>query len=239
MNRTIALLTAIVALAGCATTSLRPAPEAATLPGTLDVATDRVDGVTITVDANAWPGPSSVEEAVQPVLVTVDNDGSSAIRVRYSDFALVGPGGHRHAALPPFRVEGAVASPVLVGAYIAIGAPRFRHRRFYVAPYFGPLYPGIPVYRRPYYFYDPFYYGFYFQYFPTRPHAEMLSHALPEGVIEPGGSVSGFLYFERVDPHVPRVTFRANLVSVGDSAHGGAMFGEISIPFTVTTTEWP
>jgi len=48
-------------------------------------------------------------------------------------------------------------------------------------------------------------------------------------VLEPGRSISGFLYFEPVAGEVPRVTFRANLV---DAAQGHA-FGEIQFPLRV------
>jgi hypothetical protein len=57
----------------------------------------------------------------------------------------------------------------------------------------------------------------------------MIAEVLPEGVLEPGGRVEGFLYFERVDPQAPRVRFRADLTS----ADTGEVFGEVSIPFTV------
>jgi hypothetical protein len=234
------LLPALAALGACATTSLTPGPGAVTLPGTTNVATDRIDGVTVTAQADAWHGSGAVADAVQPVLVTIENDGERPIRVRYGDFALVAPGGRRYSALPPFRVEGEITRPVVARVAI-VATPRFRHQRFYVAPYFSVVYPGMPVYRGHYLFYDPFYYGFYHPHLRVRPSADMLDLALPEGVIEPGGSVSGFLYFERVDPEVPAVTFRATLVALGtgEPATGGAMFGEISIPFTVTTKDWP
>ena len=230
-------------LAGCSTTTLSPGPGVATRAGTSDVAITQVDGVSVSVQANAWDGAVRVSATVQPIRVTIDNNGDLPIRIRYGDFALIGPSGRRYAALPPFRVEGQILNPRLAVGYMPFDMPGFRSRRFYVAPYFSPLYPRLPVFTRHYYFYDPFYYDYYYMDLSAviRPTMEMLSLALPEGVIEPGGGVQGFLYFEKVDRDMPMVTFRQDLVAVGtadgETEAGGAEFGQISIPFTVTTTK--
>ena len=237
-----ALLLITFFLSGCATTSLSPGAGVTTQAGAPSVAVSKIDGVSMSVQADAWQGDSAVTARVQQIRVTIHNDGDSPIRVRYSDFALIGPGGRRYAALPPFRVEGQILNPRLAVGYSPFVMPGFVYRRFYVAPYFAPLYPGMPVFRRHYYFYDPFYYDFYYMDLAAaiRPTVEMLSLALPEGVIEAGGEVAGFLYFEKVGRDVPLVTFQANLVAVGsgdgETGAAGADFGQISIPFTVTTT---
>lgn len=236
------LAAAALALGACATTSLSPGPGAQTVPGLENVAVSEVSGVSVRVEPDDWQGDPLVERTVQPVRVTIDNDGPAPIRVRYGDFALIAPDGHRYAALPPFDIEGQLLSPVLADGYVPFYSPRFRYRGFYVAPYFARIYPGIPVYAGPAsYFYDPFYYDFYYpdMLSAIRPTMEMLSLALPEGMIEPGGSITGFLYFERVSRNDPSVTFREELVAVGDAegptGAAGAAFGEVSIPFTVTT----
>lgn len=232
------VMVAVLTASSCATTSLSPAPGVQTLPGAPDIATSRVDDVEVTVQADAWKGDVAVIAAVQPVRVTINNNGDKPIRIRYSDFALVSPAGHKYAAMPPFKVEGEILSPALALGYGVI-MPRFAYRRFFIAPYYARIYPGIPVFSRRYQLYDPYYYDFYYLDLirAIRPTVEMLGLAMPEGVIEPGGSLAGFLYFQRVDPDVPTVMFRQNLVSVGtEDGKGGASFGEISIPFTVTTT---
>jgi hypothetical protein len=234
-----ALACVALVTAACASTSLSPAPGAQTLPGAPDVATARFDGVEMTAQADAWSGDAAVRHAVQPVRVTIHNNSDKLIRLRYGDFELVTPEGECHAALPPFRVEGELLSPVIGAEYAVIATPRFTWRRFHIAPYYRRLYPGIPVWSSARYFYDPFYYDYYHRRFMTaiRPTVEMLALALPEGVIEPGGSVSGYLYFEHVEPGVPAVTFRATLVAVSGVGEkpGSTTFGAISIPFTVTT----
>jgi hypothetical protein len=227
------------ALAACATTSLSPGPGATTVPGEADTVINRIDGVSVTVETNSWQGSRAVTNSVEPIRITISNQGSSPIRLRYGDFALIDRNGRRYAALPPYRVEGTLLNPMLVEGYSVIVMPQFRFRGFYVAPYYSRIYPGIPVYPRRYYLYDPFYYNYYYADLRSaiRPTVEMLSLALPEGIIDSGGSVTGFLYFQRVRPGTETVTLRGTLVSLGtsDSSPGGAIFGEISIPYTVIT----
>jgi hypothetical protein len=58
----------------------------------------------------------------------------------------------------------------------------------------------------------------------------MLSQALPEGAIQSGGKIAGFVYFQSVADRESRVTFAMNLVD----ATNGQSFGQISIPFEVS-----
>jgi hypothetical protein len=88
----------------------------------------------------------------------------------------------------------------------------------------------MTVWASPYY-YDPIYYDQYYTYWQTvnLPTAHMLRVALPDGVIQEGGSVSGFIYFERVSESVPSVRFEYQLTD----ATTGKTFGTINIPFVV------
>jgi hypothetical protein len=61
------------------------------------------------------------------------------------------------------------------------------------------------------------------------PTEEILERALPEGVIDPGGQVEGFLHFAKVDVEESRDRFRADLVNARD----GDVFGTITTRFTV------
>lgn len=61
------------------------------------------------------------------------------------------------------------------------------------------------------------------------PTPEMLRRAVPEGMIEPGGELAGFLFLERIDPREDRVRFRADRVN----ARSGESFGEVTIPFAM------
>lgn len=58
----------------------------------------------------------------------------------------------------------------------------------------------------------------------------MLSQALVEGEVDPGGYVSGFIYFEPVDIiDETDVTFVLDLVSADD----GTALGTVEVPFIV------
>lgn len=61
------------------------------------------------------------------------------------------------------------------------------------------------------------------------PTIEMREAALPEGTLEDGGEVYGFLYFEKVAKEEIGLTFKNDLVDASD----GKTFGTISIPLLV------
>jgi hypothetical protein len=75
--------------------------------------------------------------------------------------------------------------------------------------------------------------AYYDRYYPvwsvSLPTEDMLEMAIPEGVLEPQGRISGFLYFPRVNPDAERVVFQAALVS----ARTGEEFGAVEVPFVV------
>lgn len=230
-----AAIGAAALLVSCATAVLLPGPGAHVLPGAESIAVDEVAGIRLTVQADAWPGDRRVPGRVQPMRITIENRSAATVRVRYGDFAIVS-GTHRYPALPPVRVEGELLSPMLASGVAPIRTPGFSYHRFYVAPYFARLYPGVPVYGAPYLFYDPDYYAFWSVDFAraVRPSVEVLSLALPEGVIEPEGRVSGFLYFRTLDPDAGTATFRTTLIALRDGVPiGGGILGEIAIPFVV------
>lgn len=227
-----AFLALALVFAGCSTqrTQLDPAPAANEAAGMMDAAVNTVDGVRVVAQSQAWPGMAEVKREVTPLRVVMENNGSMPVRIRYDDFSLVGPQGERYAALPPYGVEGSVQEPTLVEGYDPVTAPTFQYTNFYVAPYYASAYPTLTPYADPFY-YDPVYYDRYYTAWESiaLPTEEMVAEVLPEGVLEPGGRVEGFLYFEHVDPEAPRVRFRADLTN----ADTGEVFGEISIPFTV------
>ena len=209
-------------------TQLDPAPAAETVGA--ETAVERVNGVRMTAETGAWDGLARVTTEVTPIRVTIENGSSAPIRLRYDEFALVNPQGRRYAALPPYGVEGSVEDPVLVDAYDPVTTPGFAYSGFSVALYYGSVYPTLTPYAGSF-GYDPLYYDRYYTAYRDveLPTQEMVREALPEGVIDPGGRVSGFLYFERVPPSAPRVRFRADLAN----AQSGETFGEITIPFVV------
>ncbi len=212
-----ALVVVAVGFSGCATT-LKPAPGAPVVEGSLGRgAIAEGAGVRLIAWAGAWrASPRSLEAIVTPVLVSVENGSQVPLRLRHSDFALVGPAGQSFAAHGPFEVVGHMTEPVswyasprlYAGTYIvrdALGRP------FLIDPLWG----------------DPFFYG------PTfttvdLPSGDMVQLALPERVVEPHGSATGFLYFDRVRK-VPRVDLTARLVD----DRSGQPFVTLTVPFVV------
>jgi hypothetical protein len=170
---------------------------------------------------NAWEGtPDNLRGEVTPVLVTITNNSPHPVRLRYNEFRLVSPTGQSFAALPPFQIEGNVWERVTTVAYPPVG--------FGLAPYLSPYYPGMPYYYGPY-VYDSFYYNRYYPVFVRvqLPTGDMLQKALPEGVLEPQGRITGFLYFEHVSNDVARVDFRADMIN----AQTNQQLATVSIPF--------
>lgn len=213
-------------LAGCATdrgVELSPGPTAETVPGLEGAAVDTSAGFSVIAQSNEWPGEPDITTEVTPIRVSIENSSNHPIRVRYSDFALVDPNGARYAAIPPLQIDEDVETPV------TIENPYFLYDNFRVAPYYSRWYPYLTPYDA--FYYDPFYYDRYSTvWIETQlPTPEMLAWALPEGVVLPGGSVTGYLYFEDVDDDWPQVTFTGDLVD----ADSGETIGDVSIPFTV------
>jgi hypothetical protein len=218
-------------LAGCGTQAkLTPAPGAKEVTGQPYAAVSNVDSVDVLAEPNVWIGRPEVLQDVTPVRITIHNNSTRPVRVRYTDFSLVGPKGVRYAALPPIGVHGTVQEPVVANVHPPVEEPEFDEDGFDVAPYLGPMYPTLVPWHGPFY-YDPLYYDNYYTYWQSinLPTREMVREALPEGVVEADGHISGFLYFQKVNPREGRVVFRDDLVN----AKTGNIFGTVTIPFRV------
>lgn len=96
----------------------------------------------------------------------------------------------------------------------------------YFAPYYGPVYgPGVRYADRAWadgWGANPYHAPGRWR--PDLPTERMIRRALPEGVLEPGGAVAGFLYFDEVDDETRRITFEADLVAPVPDAPSVASF---------------
>jgi hypothetical protein len=198
------LTAAAIVLAACGRNpELVPASGANVVQGPGESAIAADAGVRLTVQAQAWDAdPANLHEVMTPLRVELFNGSDQPIQVRSQEFQLVTSSGERMPAIPPYDIDKTVAQRVEV-------------------PH---AYP-----------YDPYYhYGYYDDYFWDTvvidlPTDQMVAFALPEGVIEPGGNASGFLYFDDIDEDETRARLEMHLVNAGT----GAQFGQIQIPFTV------
>lgn len=193
------------------------APGVAPVPGEKLEAQAASGAVQVTVSGERWHGnPSDLGALVTPMRVTIVNRGAEPVRVAYRDFALVSSTGFRTTAMSPFAIQRAGTVAV---------EPYYPWTGFYVAPTWSPYYPGFAPWAG---WWD---YGGYgvVQVRQPLPTQDMLARAVPEGVIEPGGAVSGYLYFHRVGPDVGALQFQATFVS----AETQQKVAQLSVPFEV------
>jgi hypothetical protein len=167
---------------------------------------------------------------VTPLKLTVENNGSVPVAIRYDKLYLMTDGGERFAALPPFQAKAEAAESVAAPP-TPLAPLWFTHRGFLVAPYLRYYYPALSPFGYSY-SYDPLYYQRYVDYWAQRRVAmnEVRRHAIPEGVVEPGGVVTGFVFFEDVDGDVARVTLYAQLPNPRD----GTAVASLRVPFDVS-----
>jgi hypothetical protein len=219
-NHLIVLTMTALGAAGCAErTVLMPAP------GTPAVEVAGTNGVRVTIDEGSLDGIRDVETAVTPLKVTLFNDSTHAVTFRYDQVYLEGPDGKRYAALPPYEAQREAAQTVAPPP-----GPPLAYNRFFVAPHMRWYYPYMTPFANPF-LYDPIYYDEHYRYWQTR-HAvarEVRGMAIPEGVIEPGGSVSGYVFFEHVPAKQRQATLHASLLDAQD----GRAVAEVSVPVAV------
>jgi hypothetical protein len=219
----------VVGTIGCASApTIGPADDAQLADGGPG-ATATAHGVRLVATVDRWRwNPGELDEFVTPMLIDIENKGDRPVRVRLSDIRLMGDRGVDLAALPPYRIKGRVERTVQTHAYAVEG--------FYAAPHLRHHYSRYPIYDDPF-FYNRHYYRTYHPVYRTYaielPTQAMLDRALPEGVLEPGGKVTGFTYFERVDGKVAKRTKALLLVMKVADAESGEELGTVEIPFAV------
>jgi len=231
MRIRLLLCLGVLMLGGCAQLQLRPAPEAQRVPGQRLAAAAENAGVRMVVQPQAWRGrPRSLGQELTPLKVTLENRSDRPVRINYEDFVL-DTGGTEYTPLPPVDIKGEVTEyadrPLYVPRYTIV--PRFGYRGFYVMPWYRPYYPGLRPWRTPWPYSSLYYDTYYPRWTVQLPTEDMLDMAIPEGVVEPGGSVTGYMYFPALDRGAERVTFRANLSVPRD----GDSVASLSIPFEV------
>ncbi|HEX8435085.1 hypothetical protein [Archangium sp.] len=245
--RTRALLPTLAALllaAGCVIeTKLQPLPAAETTQSGSAVAEEQ--GVRLVADGDAWKGtPSHLERLVTPVEVRIENQSGRPLRLQYEEFVLVGGSRFQYAALSPFELRdenlamggsGSELGHVALSVGAGVGHGAWSSGVWGPGPFYR-MYgwgPGVRSWNDPFFnpWGDPFYGNPYTSWLPPEPlpTRDMLRRALPEGTLEPGGTVTGFLYFQDVSEREGSVTLQARLVD----ARTGEQFGTLTIPFGV------
>jgi len=234
-------------LVGCASgqAALKPAPTAQKAQHLKNGARASAAGVTLTSAADVRTKDEDVRDDVTPVHIILENHGNAPIRIRYSDFSLTTDDGKKFAVLPPFELRETEAMPMAVARTGDLIEPKWKSARFEVGLAYSPLYQrrmdrkgaeiqpsDLPLETTKFPLdYDSAYYNGYYRSWsqadedlPTR---NMQQQALPEGILQPGGRLDGFMYFQNVPSNAQRVVLREEVVN----ASTGQMLDTLELPF--------
>jgi len=248
---------ALLILLGCAPgPALHPATDAA---GDPQSPTAEAASVVVTAQPGEWEGTPDQIDGYTPVRVRFENNGDRPVRVRYTDFQLTA-GDSTITPVDPRAIEGTAYASAHDHGYGAGGG--YSHRDFHVASHhLGLARTGHSLHNfghgfghgvghglghgfSPYGFgygglgFSRFGYGGYGYGSPSRavklPTRDMLVAALPEGFLEPGGHVEGFVYFPTEE--MPRSADGERAVSAPLTvtivdAETSTTLGDLSIPF--------
>lgn len=230
------VLGSVALLSACATTPpLVPAEGETTVAGVPAAAVGESQGVRVIADADAWRAfPRDLGVAI-PMRVRIENQSGVPLRITYDAFTLAVQGGMVMAAVPPLDVRGQAwvrnfsdPGPSMGGSFGWYGHP-MRHHGFYLAPGYRRYYPGIGRW------YGRWGYGGTWSWAPPAwpvelPTRDMLVHAIPEGVLEEGGVVDGFIYFPILPKEAQSVRFAFELVDANTGEPQGAVSLDFNAP---------
>ena len=191
--------------------------------GRSSLAVESRSGVTVTADGSVWDSsPKNLATEVTPVWVTLSNATGRPLRIQYDEFSLRGASSAIYAALSPYVLPASGSTEVLA---VPDGGD---FDKFEVAAYLAPFYPWLPVWVGPLP-HGPFMHSVAWR--ASLPTASMLDRALPEGVLENGGTASGYLYFQKVSAEESKVTFQAGLQEPTRAWQPTHQVASIDIPF--------
>jgi hypothetical protein len=199
---------------------LTVAPQSKVLPGEPDAAVASAAGVRLVIRPGAWSGnPPDLSESVLPLQVTLENHSSHCIDMQRALFTLRGPTLDYEPLAPPALVQKTVKvrrDPLYVlqpdsttwmrtggkSGSLATLAPNDGS-----PPVFVPHYATSVV---------------------SLPTTDMIDRALPKKNLQPGETVSGFLYYERPPQTVRSVRFTLDLIDASSSL----TFGHLMVPLS-------
>lgn len=188
---------------------------------------DESGSASVELRASRASDPAYMLGHVTPVRLEIENAGQTPLRIAYDRFVLIDEKGAFYGALPLYRVQGTAEEPELAPGQQVLEEPAFEADQFSVAGAYSAAYPRLSTFDGPA-GHDPQYHNYYFAYWagiplPTR---EMLSLGIPEGVLGPGGTLSGLLYFESTGGDLPALRLRGDFVN----PFTGERLGSRSVP---------
>ena len=224
----LGLLLSLLVLPACAhdpgmSAGTQSSPQAIPAGPTPNVAVMNVGGVRLSARGDAWDGtPASLGARVTPLAVRIENHSGGPIELLYDRFALVAADGREFHPLPLLPLSGRPGSAAPL-------QPAYQPAGFFIAPSFAPAYTRLPAWRSHLARDESLYRLDYRKWSDGLPSPDVLSKGLPEGVLEDGGAISGFLYFDREARDHHDLTFQADLTA-GDWERRVAL---IEIPFRI------
>lgn len=217
----VGLFLPVVTFLGCGHGVLVPAPSAQIISGAPNAAYSAAAGVGCSADVGAWPERAKeVPAQVVPVKIRVRNQSGHAIRLLAEDFTLVGKSGRSYRPVPVLPL-----APDDLPRF----NPIYAATKFYVAPIFRNAYPTLEPWSSQLARDDGLYQRQFRRWGKQSPTLEMIRMALPEGVLDDGGVISGFLFFESPLSDEDRVTFQADF----EQGDGSGKVASVEIPFRV------
>lgn len=219
--RVFAVIASMAALACAAPQRFIPASDVERSSNDPSAGVVTRGGVTIVADAEGWSGdPATLPRLMTPIHVRILNQSDRALAVRYQTFVLKSDTGRELRPMPPIALD-------RTGPVRTRRPPEPDARAFHFAPYYRDVFGEEVEYWTGGFAFDPYFYDGYATWHASLPTEAMIERALPEGVLGTGGWVSGFLYFERVDPETARLTLHVDL----DLPQGEERVATIDIAF--------
>jgi signal transduction histidine kinase len=124
---------------------------------------------------DGWEGdPQKPTDLFTPVWVRIENHSGKTLRITYRDFRLLGGSEIQHAAPSRLKAPGRLDASI-EGPVLALESAIWQRHRFVLAPQQSPIHPTLAPW----------------------------SEALPEGAVQDGGAVAGFVYFHRATGREP------------------------------------
>ena len=202
-----------------------PASTARVIADAPSFAVVEQDGVRVSASGDDWTArPADLPDRLTPMRVRIVNHSGRSLQILYNRFVLAGARGRLYRPLPPVPLfhERPLDS-------VGTVRPFFASASFFVRPAYRDVYPSLPPWPTRLPGEDSFYERQYKLWGRDLPTPEVQRMALPEGVLEDGGQISGFLFFENATGRESKLLFKANL----EAGQGGRTVTSISIPFRV------
>ncbi|NLD98327.1 MAG: hypothetical protein GX640_00500 [Fibrobacter sp.] len=161
--------------------------------------TSECANVKIELEEFYLPGAESAKK-IAIYKVKIINHSSAKLLIRYKNFKIITQkAGYTFNALPPYEIFGSSHKQMVVLPYPFPVHHQIEHFRFSVAPFSSRMYQELPVSNHLFTI-DSSYYSMHFNKLAVSGISveRILEKIVPEGVVDTGGYISGYLYFEKI-----------------------------------------